>query len=369
MKKFLLPVLISGLVLAGGCSRVNIGPKGEGEYVIGTATVQYDTSNPNAMKKKALRAAEADAVERAVRVFLSSSSLIEYPASVKEEILAKPQTYIRRSTAKTSYRKGDQFYLEARVMVQVSALAAKVKELEESSYVKKTNIVVASRESVGDEISLNQYCRQGIYKALKNYPYTLLDGGNLSQSNIDDITSVIDKAKKEGARFVIAAEADASELAGIGQLSTGFKTLRARANIKVYNVSNYQKVAEAAESASGLDAVATLAAQKALTGACDGAALQLAEPITFAVHSSKTFKFIVNDVNTIERLERLQNILKELREVEDFALVRYTNSNATFDVQANIKTSEELAAKIIRRYHANFTIMHTGPDVLEMNFI
>ena len=369
MKHFLLPVLISGLLLSAGCTRFHLGPKGEGEYVIGTATVPYDAARVSSMKKKGLKLAEADAVERAVRVFLSSSSLIEYPPSVKQEILAKPQGYIRRSSIKTAYRKGDQYYIEARVMVLVSELAAKVKALEESSYVKKTNIVVASRESINGEISLNQYCRQGIYKALKNYPYTLLDGGNLSQNNLEDISPIIDKARKEGARFVVAADAEASELESAAQFSTGFKTLRARANIKVYNVSNYQRVAEAAESASGLDAVAAIAAQKALTGACDGAALQLAEPITFAVNSSKTFKFMVRDVNTIDRLERLQNILKELREVEDFALVRYTNSNATFEVQANIKTSEELAAKIIRRYHANFTITRTGPDILEMNFI
>ena len=369
MKKFTMCALVFSLVFCAGCQRLNIGPKGEGESVIGTATVPYQADAVSAMKKKALKEAERDAVERTVRVFLSSSSLIEYPASVKEQILAKPQTYIRRSYVKTSFRRGENFYLEARVMVLVSELATKVKELEESSYVRRTNIVVASRETVGEEISLQQFCRQGVYRALKNYPFALLDGGNLSQNNLEDITPVIDKARKEGARFVIAAESNASALEGAAQFAAGFKTIRARANIRVYNVSNYQLVADAAENASGLDAVENIAVQKAVTGACDGAALQLAEPITMALNSSKTFKFIVRDVNTIDRLERLQNILKELREVEDFALTRYNNSNATFEVQANVKTSEELAAKIIRRHHANFTISNTGPDTLELIFV
>jgi hypothetical protein len=313
--------------------------------------------------------AEYNALERAVRVFLSSNSLVEYPDSVKQEVLAKPKNYIRRSYVKTAYRKGANYFLEARVMILVSELAAKVKELEESSYVKKTNILVASRETISGEISLQQYCRQGIYKALKNYPYMLLDGGNLSQNNLEDPSGIIDKAKKEGARFVILAEAAANELESANQLSTGFKTLRARANVRVLGVNNYQLVAEAAESASGLDAVINIASQKALTGACEGAAIQLTEPINFAVNSSKTFTFIVKDVNTIERLERLQNILKELREVEDFSLVKYINSNATFEVQANITTSEEFSAKIIRRHYSNFTISRTAPDFVEMIFV
>lgn len=369
MKRFILPALIFALIFTAGCQRFNIGPKGEGEYVVGTASVPYNPDKVSAMKKAALKAAEFDAVERAVRVFLSSSSLIEYPASVKDQILAKPQNFIRRSYIKTAYRKGDQYFVEANVMVLVSELSAKVKELEESSYVRKTNIVVASRELLGEEVSLQQYCRQGVYKALKNHPFTLLDGGNLSQNNIEDVSPIIDKARKEGARFVIIAEAEANELEGANKFATTFRTLRARANIRVYGVSNYQLIAEAAENASGLDAIASIAAQKALTGACDGAAMQLIEPINTAMRSAKEFKFIVNNVNTIERLERLQNILKELREVEDFSLKRYTNSNATFEVQANVSASEELAAKIIRRHHANFTINRTGPDVLEMVFI
>ena len=85
--------------------------------------------------------------------------------------------------------------------------------IEDSAYVRKTNILVASRELINGEVSLKQYCRQGVYKALKNFPYTLLDGGTLSENNLTDTTSYIDKAKKEGARFVIIAEADAAPAA------------------------------------------------------------------------------------------------------------------------------------------------------------
>lgn len=367
MKKLFLFVLTIGLLV--GCQRFNIGPKGEGEYVIGSATVPYSETAVSAMKRSALRQAEKNALERAVHVFLSSNSNMDYPPAVQREILAKPDNYIRKAYIKTAYRKGDSYYLEARVMVLVSDLATKIKALQDSAYVKKTNIVVASRELINGEISLKQYCRQGVYKALKNFPYTLLDGGNLSQNNIEDTSSIVDKAKKEGARFVVIAEAQAAPLESASQFTTAFTPIRAKVSLKVLATNNYQVIAEAADSFSGLDPVLDIAQQKALSGACDNAAAQVTDQINISINNAKTFQFIVKDVNTIERLERLQGILRQLREVEDFNLVKYTNSNATFDVQANVATSEEFSAKIIRKYYDSFSIMRTGPDLVEMQFL
>ncbi len=364
-----LSILICCALLFSACQRLNIGPKGAGEYVQASATIPYEDISKSELKKKVLKQAELNALDRATRVFLSSNSTLEFPPEIKKEIMANPKGYIRRSYITTSYRRGDNFYGEARVMILVSDLAAKIKELESADYVKKTNIFVASRELIDNEISLKQYCRQGIYKALKDYPYVMIDGGNLSQNNLEDYNQIVDKAKKEGARYVILAEATASELESASQLTTSFKPVRAKANIKVIATSNYQVISDSADGFSGLDGVLSIAQQKALTGACENAALQVAEPISMAVNSARTFKFIVNDVNTIERLEDLQNIMRQLREVEDFTLVKYTNSNATFEVQANIRNSEEFSAKILRKYYSNFSVDKTTPDIVVMTFL
>ena len=367
MKKFLSLFVIC--LLFTSCQRMNLGPKGEGEYVMASAEVPFVEGSVSAMKEEGLVLAEKAAVEKAARVFLSSNSLIEYPERVKTDILANYKNYVRRSYVNSSYRKGDKFYVEGRVMVLVSDLAAKVKEIEDSAYVRKTNILVASRELINGEVSLKQYCRQGVYKALKNFPYTLLDGGTLSENNLTDTTSFIDKAKKEGARFVIIAEADAAPLESAAALTTTFKPIRAKVNLKVMATSNYQLVAQAAENASGLDAVQNLAEQKALTNACQTAAEQVEEAITQAINSATTFKFIIINVNTIERLEKLQNIMRSQRDVEDFALVKYRNSTATFSVQAKVSTAEEFSAKILRKNVANFTVVNTSADSITMEFI
>lgn len=367
MKK--LTFLCCCALLLTACQRFNIGPKGAGEYVQASATVPYEEISKSAMKRKVLKQAELNALEKATRVFLSSNSAVEFPPEVKKQIMDNPDGYIRKSYLTSSYRKGESYYGEARVMVLVSELSSKVKELQSADYVKKTNIFVASRETLNGEISLKQYCRQGIYKALKDYPYVLIDGGNLSQNNLEDYTQVVDKAKKEGARYIILAEASADELESASQLTTSFKPVRAKANIKVIAASNYQVITDSADSFTGLDGVLSIAQQKALTGACENAGAQTAEPISMAVNSAKTFKFIVKNVNTIERLEELQNIMRQLREVEDFSLAKYTNSNATFEVQANIRTSEEFSAKILRKYYSNFSIDRITPEIVEMTFL
>ncbi len=367
MKRTLL-FLLAALLIVSGCQRFNIGPKGEGEYVVGSATIPY-VDNDKTLKKRGMKAAELNALDRAVRVFLSSSSKIEFPPAVKKEILDKPQDYIRRSYIKSAYRKGSEYYVEVRSMVLVSNLATKIKALEESNYVKKTNIYVASRDTIDGEISLKQFCRQGIYQTLKTYPYTMIDGGNLSENNLANTNPIIDKAKKEGARFVIFADSAAAPLEAAAQLTSSFKPIRAKASLKVMAVSNYQTIAEVSGSATGLDAVENIAYQKAITSACDQAAAQIAGPINNAVNSAKTFKFIFKDVKSIERLERLQHILQSLTEVEDFTLVKYNNSDATFEVQANVSNIEELAAKIIRKHYSNFSILMTRPDEIEIMFM
>jgi len=367
MKK--LSVLIIASLLICACQRMNLGPKGEGEYVIGKAEVPYNAKDLSGMKKEAFKLAKQDALKNAVDVFLSSNSNMEYPKNIQEEILAKPDNYIRKAYIKHGEQRGDEYILEARVMVLVSNLATKIKNLQDSSYVKKTNIFIATRELEKDEVSLNQFCKQGIYKAFKNQPYTLIDGGNLSQNNIENNTSIVDKAKKEGTRFAIIADASANTIESASQLSTTFKPVRAKTTIVAISTNNYKLIEQTSQSASGLDADEKMAYQKALTNACFEAASELIEPINGAINSAKTFKFIIKEVNTIQRLEKLQSILKELKEVEDFVLVKYVNSTATFDIQANVSTSEEFSAMIIRKYYNNFTILSTTPDAVEMVFI
>lgn len=230
MKKLLFLFVLCFVFIS--CQRFNLGPKGEGEYVLASAEVPFVEGSVSGMKKEGLTLAEKAAVEKAARVFLSSNSLIEYPEKVKTEILDNYKSFVRRSYVNNSYRKGNKYYVEGRVMILVSDLASKIKEIEDSSYVRKTNIIVASREIINGEVSMNQYCRQGIYKALKNFPYTLLDGGTLSENNLADLTSFIDKAKKEGARFVIIAEADATPLENAAALTTTFKPIRAKVNLR-----------------------------------------------------------------------------------------------------------------------------------------
>ena len=58
-----------------------------------------------------------------------------------------------------------------------------------------------------------------------------------------------------------------------------------------------------------------------------------------------------------------------MREIEDYNLTKYTNSDAYFEISANISSGEELTAKIIRSYNVNFTVMAISPQNIVLHFI
>lgn len=368
MKKLFIIGCIALFTLSA-CRTFRIGPKGEGEYVVAESLVPYDENNLRQMKKDGILAAQKAAVEKVAGIFISSATTVDQAQIVEDKIVSKSAGFIRHSHVQKSYRKGDEFYTKIKAMVLVKDIGDVIKQSEADAFAKKTTILVASHETVGEDISLRQDCKQAIYRALKSQPFSLVNGDNLSQNNIDNPNPTIDKARTEGARFVVVADVATHPLDTLATNTVAtFKTYRARANIRVYATNNYATVAEGAQQQSGLDPLPEIAAQKSISAACEAAAKQLTDPINAAINSAKTFHLTVKNVNTIERLKQIQDIFKDLREIEEFDLVRYANSSAQFDISANISTSEELAAKIIRKYNVNFTVVSTTPAAIVLSF-
>ena len=368
MKKVLLLLVIACLSLSA-CRALHIGPKGEGEYVVAESLVPYDENNLASMKKEGELAAQKAAVEKVAGIFISSTSTIEQAQLVEEKITSKTAGFIRRGYVQKAYRKGDQWYTRVRVMVLVKDIGEIIKQSDADAFAKKTTILVTSREKIGEELSLKQDCKQAIYKALKNQPYSLVNGDNLSQNNLDNPTPLIDKARQDGARFIIMADVETAPLQALPGISSPFKTYRARVNIKAASTKNYQIIAEGADQVSGLDPVENIAAQKSISAACEAAAGQMVQSINSAINSANKFNVVVQNVKSIERLKQIQDIFKEMREIEDYNLTKYTNSDAYFEISANISSGEELTAKIIRSYNVNFTVMAISPQNIVLNFI
>ncbi len=367
MKKGLLGILVL-LLLTNACSSFRIGPKGEGEYVTAESLVSYDENNLKQTKKEGELAAQKAAVEKVAGVFISSATTVEQAQLVEDKIISKTAGFIRKSHVQKAYRKGDDWYTKIKAMVLVKDIGDVIKQSENEAFAKKTTVLVTSRETVEDNISLSQDCKQAIYRVLKNQPYNLVNGDNLSQNNIESPNSTIDKARTEGARFVIIADVEAHPLTALPGMSSPFKSYRARAKINTYATNNYAVVAEGAQQQSGLDPLDNIAAQKAISAACESAAKQIIEPINDAINSAKVFNVTIKNINTIERLKQVQDILRSLREIEDFNLVRYANSAAQFEISANIATPEELTAKVIRQYNIYFTVLSITPNAVVLSY-
>lgn len=367
MKQFFILTMAATLLMTA-CSSVRIGPKGEGEYVTAESLVPYDENNLRQMKKDGELAAQKAAVEKVAGVFISSATTVEQAQLVEDKITSKTAGFIRKSHVQKSYRKGNEWYTKIKAMVLVKDIGDIIKESEKDAFAKKTTIVVTSRETVGEDISLSQDCKQAIYRVLKSQPYNLVNGDNLSQNNLENPNPTIDKARTEGARFVIMADVETNPLAALPGVTSPFKSYRARANMHVYAANNYAVVAEGSGQQSGLDPLENIAAQKSISAACETAAKQLIEPVNDAINSAKIYHVTIKNINTIERLKQVQDILRSLREVEDFNLMRYANSAGQFDISANISTPEELTAKIIRKYNIYFTVMSITPNAVVLSY-
>lgn len=365
-KKVLVLTLL-GVFALQGC-HFRIGPKGEGEYVYGESLVPYNENNPSQMKKEGELAAQRDAVNKVAGIFISSTTTTEQAQLVEDKITSKTAGFIRHGRVTKSYRKNDQFYTQVKAMVLVKDIGDIIKQSEADAFAKKATLIVASRETVGEDISLKQDCKQAIYRALRDQNYSLVNGDNLSESNLENINPVVDKARSEGARFLIVADVNTAPLSSLALTSSAFKTYRARVNLKAISAKNYSIVAEAAQQLSGIDPIANIAAQKSISAACEAAGKQIIEQLNNAVNSAATYNLRVENVNTIERLKQIQDIFKNLREIEDYNLVRYANSAADFEISANISTGEELAAKIIRKYNVNFTVNNITPQRIVLRF-
>lgn len=365
--KKIIVVLLLALFSLQAC-HFRIGPKGEGEYVIAESFVPYNENNLSQMKKDGILAAQKVAVEKVAGVFISSTTTVEQAQLVEDKITSKSAGFIRNSHVQKSYRKGDQFYTRIKAMVLVKDIGDIIKQSDADAFAKKTTILVASREMVGTDISLKQDCKQAVYRALKGQPYSLINGDNLSENNLENPNPLTDKARGEGARFLIIADVETNPLAALPGMNSPFKTYRARVNLKTVSTKNYQIVAESAQQVSGLDPLENIAAQKSISAACEAAAKQLVEPINAAINSAIKYNVKIEDVNSIERLKQLQEIFKNLREIEDYNLVRYANSDADFELSANISSAEELTAKIIRKYNVNFTVVSITPQRITLKF-
>ena len=221
MKRLLLIAVIAVFTLSA-CRALHIGPKGEGEYVVAESLVPYDENNISEMKKEGELAAQRAAVEKVAGIFISSSTTVEQAQLVEDKITSKSAGFIRRGYVQKAYRKGDQWYTRVRVMVLVKDISDIIKESESDAFAKRTTILITSRETVSDEVSLKQECKQAIYRALKDQPYALVNGDNLSQNNLDNPTPVIDQARVEGARFIIMADVNTAPLQALPGISSPF---------------------------------------------------------------------------------------------------------------------------------------------------
>ncbi|MBT3392617.1 MAG: hypothetical protein HN833_00990 [Elusimicrobiaceae bacterium] len=348
----IITLMVISLMLAG-CYSLGLSSKGEGEYVKVESFVELDPYNLRGTRERGLEEAEKLAVKEVAEIFISPMEQDRLQPFLETEILAKYKNFVHSSHVIAKEQRGELYYTKAKVLVAVREISDRFETMKRED-TKKFPILVSSSEIVDSVPQKSDICKNSIYRSLKDYQFSFL-GSNIKIENKTDTNEIFEVAKRNGAKFVIISEAESYKLENISTISN-FNTYKANANLKAYSTKNYKLIKQETAQASGLDGVANIASEKAISNACKKASMQIANILEKNLHNYKEITITVENIKKVDRLKKLQVALMSIEEIEDFSLERYSSSSADFKAHIKTDSTQELAARILRKDSTTFDV-------------
>ena len=345
----LFAICLTAAVL-GACAGLKVGPGWEGEQVVGEGMAPYDGKNLPAARANALAAAQRNAVEQVVGVFVTGQTMVQKAVAIEQKVLAKTQGFIKRYKVLDEGADNGYYRIKIKAVVLLQDVSAALEEMRLSESKRGGKIMVFTSETISGKPSKTNDARGGIYRVLSKRSYAIAESETpLDPAQGNDTLSLLELTRAAGAAFLIIAQADAYKLEEMSQLGSAFIPCRAKINLKLMSVNSGQVVAESTKEASGVDAVEKIAAQKALSAAAELAAQDILVPLETATRSGTSIMLKVVSLSGLEQLKKLQDALRNIGGVEDFSLTRYTRGDAFFSVHVSGISGEELTASILRQ--------------------
>lgn len=360
-----LTILIIVACVLSGCYSLGLSSKGEGEYVKVESFVPLDAYNLRGTKEKGLEEAEKIAVREVGEIFISPMEKDKLQDFLETEIVGKYKNFVHRSHVTKDEARGELYYTQAKVLVAVREISDRFETMKEED-TKKFPILVVSSEIKDGQKQESDFCRNSIYRSLKDFQFSFIGSGTKIKDN-QNKDEIFEVAKRNGAKFVIIADTESYKLENVSVVSN-FNTYKANANLKAYSTKNYQLIKQETAQASGLDSVANIASEKSITSACKKASIELSRTLEKNLTNYKEITLTIENIKKIDRLKQLQVALLSIEEIEDFSLKRYSSSSADFKAHIKTDSTQELAAQILRKDSITFDVMGFGKDQIVLYF-
>lgn len=346
MRKIRALLLVFCAPLLFGCANVQVGSGWSGEKVKGEGFAKYSADDPASMRAAALAAAQRNAVEKVVGVFVSAKTLVRASTVIDQKILARTQGFIKTYKVADEGRQGDLYRVEIKAVVLVSDVNNAIGELQLDAPVYDKKILFAADAPAAD---YGSDLRAGVFGVFEKNGFAMLEDGAAVSSASADVARIVDRARAAGADFALVAGAAVYPLEGVPGLGGSFQSMRAKVTLKLLEVSSGRTVSEESREASALDPVAQIARRKAVSAAAELVAGMSELAARRAASGTTVITLSVEGLDGIEQIARVKKALDATVGVDSYNLRRYVHGDASFDVNVNAITGEELASSILRQ--------------------
>ena len=319
-------LFIASLALVAGCSSLGIIKSG-GERIRAEGTAAYNPADHEGSRKAALLAAQRNAVEQVLGVFVSAQTRVSKAEIIESKIVSSSAGFIKQYSVESEKREGDTYRVSIRAVVMLDRIDRDLSALNLESSAPLAAVLVASAEEAGGVSIGGRDAARSVEQALGKKGFKILPYDEAVKTQ----TQALAAARAAGADYVVFVEAKAYRLDNAGSLGDGFFPWRARASVRASVVQDGSAVGESARESGGLDVAEPVAARKALAGAGELAAQDITADLELAAKSrTKSAELLVAGLSGLEQLRDFRRVVSGLAAVDECRLKSYEGGDAVF---------------------------------------
>lgn len=346
---------VSSALLLTSCAtthkepRLKVGKGMGGEVVVAEGTAPYQADNLPASRAAALAAAQRQAVELVVGVYVSARTRVDKAVAIENNILSKTEGYVKRYEIISEGRDGQWYKMKIRALVLTDSLRGDLNSLGvlRQPGVGNPRVAVLLQEYVGEKQSTEGYATHALTQVLLNQGFKVVALPN-SVNPQDDPVEVAKAVSHNTAEILLAGLARAQSM-GMNKKLGGMASYRASISFRVIETGTGQVLSTVSETASGMEATPELASQKALQEAASLTSKDLATlPAELAKQAH--VDLTINGITSFEELGKFRKGLSTLHGVKDEFLRSFTQETAIaiFDVMTDQISPQDLADECTR---------------------
>jgi len=351
-------VLVAALFAAGCAHGPELNPdKAAPELLSVEGTADLDARDLSTLKGMAIIDAKKKAVLRAAELYMDETSIVEKRAVLEGGLVNNFPLYVARHELMSEGQDGPYYRVRLKVWVYNAKIASALRGLNLSGSAASGPRAALVATGQDDAVFVSAFKGAFVKRSpitITEYPFTK-DTALLSGPE-DQLLSA---ASAAGANLLMAVAASASQ-SGSG-LNTGFYPSRAKASVKIYEVSSGKVLLELSSQAEAIDTSQQASLSKALASAGELLAQETAVKAARLFKQDMSVKLKFYGLDGLETLEKLKAQLTRL-DVKALRLESYSSGTALFDVVPQRPDPQELASAVLRGDSLGLELEGTGPQ-------